>query len=406
MIVVSTIAFRVDLTEVDVRQQILEGINHSIKTNEMRKVTQEEIELMIQGELRINKFGLNKYKGSTDVELNNYQDLQYYGPIQIGSKQQEFTVVYDTGSSWFWIPGFNWVGWPTGNKFDPKNSTTYSTNDNRKTLNYGQGQAQGYISFDYTNLKNSTSAKIQFLLVDIASDFDGSVSDGIAGMAPTGSQGAQLLTDVLLGAGVMDKNEFTVYIGKSGVDSSYIHFGSIDNYDNITDLPLTPLKDGDPLTYWSTKLNQFYYGDQAFSLLTSNTIWDTGTSILGMNTANLAIFLRYVANGKDIYISSDGFYAIQWGGVGDIQDLSFTFGDKTIKVNKKEYVQYSQGYCIFLIFELDNSMNCLLLGDSFLRGLKTVHDIVNTRLRIFPQRMYDYSDGGTITIIIHILYIL
>lgn len=72
--------------------------------------------------------------------------------------------------------------------------------------------------------------------------------------------------------------------------------------------------------------------------------------------------------------------------------MEFRFGRAIIEIDQNEFVILSQGYCVFLIQSLN--LPAALLGDSFLRGIKVIHDMEGKRMGIFPQKFYDYKNGS------------
>ena len=73
--------------------------------------------------------------------MTNYGNNQYYSTLYIGDSQKTMTFIYDTGSTYLWVPLNNWSAWHTTNLYTPSGS--FSTSGTRDSITYGSGSVSG-----------------------------------------------------------------------------------------------------------------------------------------------------------------------------------------------------------------------------------------------------------------------
>jgi hypothetical protein len=95
--------------------------------------------------------------------------------------------IYDTGSSWMWVPIKGCKGCPTGNLLDSTLSTSFIDSTSAKELFYGKGYVNGTISFDIVSATGEIKqgVNLKLLAVNAAKDLEGTKADGILGLSPT-----------------------------------------------------------------------------------------------------------------------------------------------------------------------------------------------------------------------------
>ncbi|XP_031517674.1 pepsin A isoform X2 [Papio anubis] len=82
--------------------------------------------------------------------LENYLDVEYFGTIGIGTPAQDFTVIFDTGSSNLWVPSVycSSLACTNHNLFNPQDSSTYQSTSGTLSITYGTGSMTGILGYD------------------------------------------------------------------------------------------------------------------------------------------------------------------------------------------------------------------------------------------------------------------
>ncbi|EPQ11416.1 Pepsin A [Myotis brandtii] len=167
--------------------------------------------------------------------LENYMDLEYFGTIGIGTPPQEFTVIFDTGSSNLWVPSVycSSPACSNHNRFDPRKSSTYQGTNQKLSVAYGTGSMTGVLGYDTVQVAGIADTNQIFGLsqTEPGSFLYYAPFDGILGLAypSIASSGATPVFDNMWNQGLVSQDLFSVYLSPNDQSGSVVIFGGIDS---------------------------------------------------------------------------------------------------------------------------------------------------------------------------------
>lgn len=122
--------------------------------------------------------------GDPQMPISNFQNIQFYASVSVGSPPQVVQLLVDTGSSNVWLPGLNATGLRFDfNAYNSSASTTYTAIGTPIELDYGSGAVRGFQSSDDFSLGGIVAQQFVFTEVSQARGYSVGINfDGILGL--------------------------------------------------------------------------------------------------------------------------------------------------------------------------------------------------------------------------------
>lgn len=302
--------------------------------------------------------------------LTNTDNTEYYGVISIGTPAQNFTVIFDTGSSNLWVPSVQCtdVACQGKNLYNPASSSTYQPNGEPIHISYGSGSMTGILAYDTVCVAGICVTDCEFAEAQtLALAFAGSPFDGLLGMAyqsiaadnvPTWFDDAVQQNNLqsVFGFYLSTDNQNSV-LTIGGYDSSF-YTGSITYHSLYLDI-------GD---YYMITFDGIAAGSKSVSMNCGNNkckaIVDTGTSYLIGPSKDVNSLLTYLGVKSDC------------SNYNQLDDVVITIGSNTYSIPPSIYVLKTSGVfgetCYPAISGAVTSD--WIFGDTFIRAYYTIFD--------------------------------
>lgn len=344
-------------------------------------------------------------KDEHDEPLINYLDAQYYGPITIGTPPQNFTVIFDTGSSNLWVPSTkclekdNNVGTlpcRTHHTYNATASSTYIPDGQTFVLRYGTGQLKGFDSIDTVRFGGNTNpiavqnqlfgeAVSEPGITFVAAKFDGIFGLGYPQLAVHNNPPP---FNMAWEQNLVQENLFSFYLNRDpeGEVGGIIDFGGMDpdyyKADTLEWLPVTRE------LYWEINMSGVSVNDTSSTTVCNGgcaAIVDSGTSVITGPEEEITAINQAI--GAIPFIA--GEWLVRCKNIPTMPDVTFNIGNKAYTLTAEQYVlQVTQDdvtQCISGFMGLDippPSGPLWILGDAFMGQYYTTFDFGNNRVGI------------------------
>jgi len=327
--------------------------------------------------------------GPASVVINDFQDAQYFGTLQIGSPAQDVRVIYDSGSSNLWVSNKKPGLLSKHQYYDHSKSSSYVANGTVFKIEYGSGPVSGVYSGETISIGGVSVPDYTFAEVDNTKGLGPAYSvghfDGICGMGLDDISVDKVETPLraLVNSGKLDEPVFAFYLGSGGADGE-LTIGGVNSAHYTGDFHYVPVVDMVPgiTGYWEIVLDDVTVNGQSISSAKRGVV-DSGTSLMVVPSNEIkAIAATVGAKVVSIIPPFNREYTIDCD--ASAPDIDFQIDGTTYSLTKTDYsLDQGSGQCLFGFMGQDIPAPVgplIIMGDIFMRAHYCKFDVGQKRV--------------------------
>ncbi|KAM9846099.1 nothepsin [Aulostomus maculatus] len=334
--------------------------------------------------------------GHSAEKIYNFMDAQYYGEISLGSPEQNFSVVFDTGSADLWVPSSYCVSQACGlhRRFRAFESTSFRQDGRMFGINYGSGHLLGVMARDTLKVGGLTVLNQEFgeSVYEPGATFVMARFDGVLGMGYPSL--AEILGnpvfDNMMVQKTVEEPVFSFYLSRKKSSSNpegELLLGGTDEAlysGQINWIPVTAKG------YWQIKMDSVaVQGVSSFCPHGCQAIVDTGTSLIAGPTNDI-LSLQQLIGATPTNI---GEFLIDCVRLSSLPHVTFVLGGIEYMLTAEQYVRKEilgdRELCFsgFQAVDIISPEGPLwILGDVFLTEYYSIFDRGQDRIGFAPAR--------------------
>ncbi|KAH8291801.1 hypothetical protein KR054_000743, partial [Drosophila jambulina] len=328
--------------------------------------------------------------GATET-LNNRLNLEYAGPVSIGTPGQPFNMLFDTGSANLWVPSAECsaknLACQHHHRYNSSASKSYIPDGRRFAIAYGTGSLSGRLAQDTVAIGQLVVRNQTFGMAmhEPGSTFVDTNFAGIVGLGfrAIAEEQTTPLFENMCEQRLVEECVFSFYLKRNGSErkGGELLFGGVDATRFTGSLTFVPLTRAG---YWQFHLDGVEVGGQVISQH-RQAIADTGTSLLAAPPREYLI-INSLLGGLP---TANNEYLLNCSELDKLPEIVFVIGGQRFGLQPRDYVMRAtddDGTSVCLSAFTLMEAEFWILGDVFIGRYYTAFDVGQRRIGFAPTR--------------------